>query len=893
MTGLLLQEIAREAWLNAFLLAAGLNQIAEDRLHGDPISLARVARHLNRVIKGPVGWVAAAGVRAADATRWRVRTLPFSDRSTAAWQLRIAGMADELAEAAVSSPGRSVARELLASAHGLARDRARLPITLRRSVMRLPSCFRNFDQQPADLEHLTEGFSSRWPDRLQPLAVIGIRTSGSYTAPLHGAFLRARGYKHVRVLTFRPGQRWRPHELYALRAVMSSGGLALVTDDPPKSGRSLARTAHELERLGFASESVVMLLQTLGGMDSLAEALQRYPSVVRRWDEWAIQSRLEPQAVQHALAEMLPPTSAVHAVHRLPLAERSTHRGHVRALYRVEVSDHTNPAGRQREVYVKGVGFGYFGEQSVAVAQPMREFLPEIFGLRNGLLFREWLPEGCRLGPIEPERMDSVAADIVDYATRRARALPVAEDVSLRLVDRGAVWQRSSDILARTFGRGGQLARPLLHPVVKQLLRVARPSVIDGSMALPKWFGPADIGGRLRKVDFEERAFCSLDIYCYDHVFDLAGCVHAGDPTLSQALRKIYRQRTGSPIDAERWLLYRLVHVAELERDSTRESVEVERAFAREIQNYYEETVFTDVGFERAGPLCGIDVDWTLETRGMGFTCISPVGAFAMRALSRHGYRPVLATGRSLDEVRQRCQAYRVVGGVAEYGAATYDSRTGRVRRLLSADERRDMDRLREALTASEGVLLDDDYREAIRAYRFNERGQRRRLRPETIMAALTAAGVAERIRSIEGIFQTDFMVSSINKGTALRILAGDLGVQPDAGDRKLLALAIGDSAEDLPMLELAQRAIAPANADRAVRSAGTRVVNRPGPAGLAQAVSELIGHRPGACAECDAGHLPPRSRLLLGALGAQDARRFGKLVQAARLAADLIRSRP
>lgn len=892
MTGLLLQEIAREAWLNAFLLAAGLNQIAEDHLHGDPISLARVARHVNRVMEGPLGSVVAAGVRTADAARWRVRKLLSSDRGIAAWQLRIAGMADELAGAAVSSPGWSGARELLASAQGLARDRARLPIMLRRSVVRLPSCFRNFDQQPADLEHLTEGFSSRWPDRLKPLAVIGVRTSGSYTAPLHGAFLRARGYKHVRVLTFRPGQRWRRHELDALQAVMSSGGLALVTDDPPKSGRSLARTAHELERLGFASESIVLLLQTLWGMGSLPEALQTYPSVVRMWDEWAIQSRLEPLAVRHTLAEMLPPTSSVGAVHRLPLAERLTQRGHVRALYRVEVSDQASPAGRPREVYVKGVGFGYFGEQSMAAAQPMREFLPEVFGLRDGLLFREWLPEASRLGPIQPEHMDSVAADIVDYATRRARALPVAEDVSLRLVDRGAVWQRSGDILARAFGRGGQFARPLLHPVVKHLLRVARPSVIDGSMELPQWFEPADIGGRLRKVDFEERAFCSLDIYCYDHVFDLAGCAHAGDPTLSRALRKIYQERTGCPIDAERWLLYRLVHVAELERDSTREDVEVERAFAREINNYYEETVFTDLGFDQAGPVCAVDVDWTLETRGMGFTSISPVGAFALRALSRHGFRPVLATGRSLDEVRQRCQSYRLVGGVAEYGAATYDHRTGRVRRLLSADERRDMDRLREALSASKGVVLDDGYREAIRAYRFNVRGQRRSLRPEMITSALTAAGVGERVRAIEGIFQTDFMVSSINKGTALRLLAGDLGVQSDAGDGKFLALAIGDSAEDLPMLELARRAIAPANADRAVRSAGIRVVNRPGPAGLAQAVSELIGHRPGACADCDAGHLPPRSRLLLGTLGAQDSRRFGKLVQAARVAADLMRSR-
>jgi len=892
MTGQLLRAMAAERWVDAFLFAAGLNQIIEDDLHSDPISLTRVARHVNRVFKGPLGSAAAAGVRMADAARWRYRTLPFSDRASLDWQRRVAGLCDQLAQAAISAPELAVGHRLLAPAHGLAADGQRLPSRLKRSVVRLPSCFRTFDQRPQDLEHLTEEFSARWPDRLRPLAVVGIRTSGSYTAPLHGAYLRARGYRNVRVLTTRPGQRWRRDELHALRSVIGQGGLALVTDDPPKSGRSIARAAQELERLGFTAGSIVLLLQTLEATNSLPEALQTYASVVRNWDEWNVQANLEPRAIRQALTELLGPAAEVGRVRRLPLPENSSRRGHVRALYRVELTDQVHPAGRSLDIYVKGAGFGYFGAQSVAVGQQLKELVPEIFGLRNGLLFREWLPETSRLGNLGPNRVHGVAADIVDYAIRRAGKLAVAEDMSLRLTDRGAVWQRSGDVLARAFGRGGQLMRPLLHRVVKQLLRVAQPSVIDGSMELRNWFEPADDGGPLRKVDFDQRAFSSLDIYCYDHAFDLAGCAPTGsDPAFSNELRRAYLQKMARPIDAERWLLYRLVHTAERERDTTLEIPGVEDAFAQELMNYYQETVFADVGLDQAGPVCGIDIDWVLETRSMGFTSISPASAFAVRALARHGFRPVLVTGRSLDEVRRRCQSYNLVGGVAEYGAATYDHRTGGVRLLLSAGERSDMDRLRDALSAFDGVELDSGYREAIRACRLNERGHRRSLLPETIASALDKTGLSGKVRAIQGVYQTDFMTGSINKGVGLRVLAGELGVDEDANG-KLLELAVGDSAEDLPMLQLARLAIAPANADKAVRSAGVRVVNRPGPTGLAQAIAELIGHRPGSCPDCSVSHLPPRSRLLLGALGAQDARRFGKLVHASRVVVDLIRSR-
>jgi hydroxymethylpyrimidine pyrophosphatase-like HAD family hydrolase len=876
---MLVDEIARESWLNSFLLAAGANQVAEDRLHENSIARAKISRYVRRVVPGVVGRAAAASVRAVDAAAWAARSVVPGDSRLDAWQLDQAGLVDLLADAVAGGEWPD-SGALLARAERLRSALAGLPMAASRSVLRLPSCFRNFDQHPDDLEQLTDYFSLTFPDRSRPVAVVGVRTSGSYTAPLHGAYLRARGFDAVSVLTFRPGQRWRRVELEALRSVRAAGGTVLLTDDPPKSGGSLARAARALERLGFDVRSIVLLLPLLSDVEVPPPSLRRYPSVLLPWEDWSVHARLEPSAVRDALAEMVGADSEVRSVHPLamPAAKR---RGHVRSLYRAQLCR----GGDQltRDICVEGVGIGYFGDHALAGARRLTAFLPDVTGVRDGLLYREWLPEGGRVDPSTPGGVDQVAAGMVDYVTSRASALGVDEDTSLRLVDRGAVWQRAGDIITRAFGPASQFMRPVAHPLLRRLLRVDRPSVIDGACQPGNWFQGGEMG-RLRKVDFDKRAFCSLDIYSYDHVFDLAGCVSdSADSTLTAALHNAYIDKTGAAVDPERWLMYRLVHVAERQRDDPVQRADVERAFAREMQRYYGETFFSHLtlGADAAGPMCAIDVDWVLETPGLGFPSITPAGVGGLRALVHHGYRVVLASGRSLEEVRERCSAYRLAGGVAEYGAAVYDRRTGCVHELLTAEDRRQLATVRSTLAETPGVVLDDEYRRSVRAYTFDKSGHRHGLEPESAAAILLKAGVAGTVRAIAGGSQTDFMVNTIDKAAGLRLLA--VGEQ--------MAMAIGDSAEDLPMMGMARLAAAPANADAAVRAAGVRIFSRPCQAGLAQAVEALLGHRPGECAVCEAPHLELRSRLLLTLLSAQDARGPGKIGAAVRTALALARA--
>src|SRR6266576_3480419 len=46
LTTRLRMALADEQWLNAYLLAAGLGQLVEDRLHPDPLLLNRAAKYL-------------------------------------------------------------------------------------------------------------------------------------------------------------------------------------------------------------------------------------------------------------------------------------------------------------------------------------------------------------------------------------------------------------------------------------------------------------------------------------------------------------------------------------------------------------------------------------------------------------------------------------------------------------------------------------------------------------------------------------------------------------------------------------------------------------------------------------------------------------------------------
>lgn len=919
-------ERCREELLDTFLVAAGMNQILEDYLHRDLLSLGKVVARLGGGGKRlrPATGVAVRSLRGGGL---RVRDLSRSERALVGRQQELAvlvqRLAEEVAEAAsaesredAASGGRRArwAEDALGSGRALL-ARGDFPAALKRSVLRLPNCFRGFDQRPADCRRLAQLFASRRADRASPLVVVGLRTSGSYLAPLCAAFLKAEGFRSVDVLTLRPGQHWLRGELRALRAAVGAGGLALLVDDPPRTGAQLSRAAGHLQELGVPRRSLVLLLPIFDA-SSLPAVLQQYEAVLLPWHEWAVHGQLAPQAVREALAGLLDGRAGVLVgevsearMPELPPSEAgSPPRGHVAAVFRVELLDREAGTRIEQDVYVRGVGIGYFGRHSLAVAGPLVEFVPHVYGFREGLVYRSWLPEEWRLSAERAAGDARIAGHIASYALARSRALPVAEDVSERLVGRDAAWEYVAAMLGRAFGRAELVLRPVTGRTARRLVRTPRPSVIDGNMRLSQWFAPPDAAAAedaLRKVEYDERAFSAsgLCMYSFDPVADLAGAAadyeggvtgEPAAPDFAERLRTAYEERSGEPIPGERWLLYQLAHHLvsheRLLRGEARPGAAVverllplERAMARAHQRYFGELFFGDLRPPTRGRLCAIDVDGVLETRWLSYPAIGPAGALALRALARHGFRPVLVTGRSLAELRERCVAYRLAGGVAEYGAVLFNHLSGEVRPLLTESEEADLDALRAVLRGTPGVRLDPAHCYGVRAYLADRAGERRGLGPELVDSALAESGIRERLRPIPGELQTDFTVARIDKGAGLRALVEELGSEAPA-------LAVGDSGSDLPMLALAARPFAPANADAALRAhagrARIRVTRRPYQSGLVAAVSSLLGHRPQRCSDCAPPALSADARLLLTVLAAHDGGKWGKARQALLLVA-------
>jgi len=520
-----------------------------------------------------------------------------------------------------------------------------LPERILTEPMRLPSCFRNFDQSPQDLRWLADRVAERWPERERPLLLVGVRTSGAYLAPLAAACLEASGFTDVRWMTVRPGRRFLTREVRGLRAALRAGALALVIDDPPKSWRSIAAAARQLVAAGFEPRSAALLIPALPTTPPLPRDLAGHPLVLMPWKCWGVHARLEPAAVRQALRVLLGRGVEVIGVSRLRLDE-AARRGHVHALYRVRLR-RRNRGTEVRLLHAKGIGIGYFGEHSLAVSDRLQPFLPTVYGISGGIFLRDWMPEAERLSADTEEL--TAAAGIVRYIRERAEALRVAEDVSFRLRRRGAAWQRAGRLLSPLFGRIAMGSRPLTEAVARVLLTVSRPSVVDGATELTNWFVDPSAGDGLRKIGFDERAFCSLDVYCYDPVYDLAGAAaSSGSTSFPALLRRSYEAAAGNSIEAEKWLLYQLLHLDELRRDQREQNAEVERRMSRRLQQYFGELYLNDIQPASGGDLCAIDIEGVLESSALGFSATSPAGARTLRALLVHGHRPVLASGRSL-----------------------------------------------------------------------------------------------------------------------------------------------------------------------------------------------------------------------------------------------------
>lgn len=837
LTRLLEQALHGEQWLDAFLLAAGLTQLIEDRLHGDPMQLNRAASYL-RGQPGRFNHLAGIAAGLGEVTlrcvtgpaRWRMaRALTGLTPLTGALADLVLGFAQRGDLAGVLPALGSVAASL-------GDDR-----------LRLPACFHSFDQHPDDARWLVAEFRRRYPGPDVPLCVVGVRTSGCYLAPLQAAALRAEGTGAVHTLSYRPGLPFNRRERAVLKAVARAGGMVLITDDPPASGTSLASTAKAIAAAGLPDERIVFLLSLFTDAGELPARLSRWPAVLQPRSEWSIRRRLTVPPVRQALAALAGPDIEVGSVKPLGLPAPAQPRGHARELFAVQLLDTRTGEVTRRQIVAEGAGLGYLGRQGVAVARALPGQVPRLYGFADGVLYRDWLPSGP---PAVPEA--ELARIIADYVTARQGALPATAVSSTRMGGRDTVWEVAGRLLSAQYGAASLAVRPLLlEPFMRRMLSHDCPTVVDGETGPGHWLADPETGG-LRKVDFYQHGFGHLSPICYDPVYDLAGAATGPPGTgLEARLRAAYQRTSGQLVDAERWLIYRLTQLWRLRRVADLDPGERDQRSAAAIHDYLAALYLRGIT-PAAGPLCAIDLDGVLECDALGYPATSPSGVLALRALIAHGYQPVLATGRSLPEVRDRCTVFGLAGGVAEYGSALVCH--GEAVDLLPPDGRALLDAVREELAGRPDVDLDTRYRYAVRA-----RAQGGGPLPAELTAELASAA-RPGVRTVHGHGQTDFVWAGVDKGTGLRALASRLSAPG-------CALAVGDSVSDLPLFECAGLARAPRNARLGAGATRARLTRHAYQGGLVDACSTLLGHRPGECPACHPPAFAPRTKAMLALL--------------------------
>ncbi len=892
-----------EHLVDAFLMAAGLDQMCQDYLHRDFLSLSKVGRGVGQLV--PVGRDLAS--KAAFETRNLGsvgRALLPAERAVSAWHAGLSDLLCSLSDLvceiclgakpalATTSPARRLA-SLGELAAALMTDSRHLPGSVLGDIVRLPNCFRSFDQRPSDCQLLVDRFSSRWPDRTRPTLVLGLRTSGSYLAPLTASLLRAAGYASPASVTMRPGQRLLAEEKGVFKGLRESGGIIVVVDDCPRTGDAIARAAVSLQAMGFDRAGIVLMLQLQGNDDSLPSQLRGYPNALLPWDSWSLQRAISETALKRTISDLLLGRAVkisgrgiqVGGVENLRVIEApAPTRGHAEVPVEVELRPMQGDTTVTTQLQVEGVGVGYLGRDAMAVGQRMSGLVPEVYGTRNGLLVRERLPAHQRLF-LDPESDPplDVVEGVVEYVWGRKERLSVKSDASYAMSGRGATWEAVAGMLADAFGRARPMVLPLCRAAARRLLATERPSLVDGDMAANVWFrGPAG----LRKANFAEAFSTDHDDYCFDAAFDLAALA-AENPSFSKSdLCSRYLSRSGEVVDDERWLLYMLYHLHG--RSGGGDLVSRRRASAL-VRDYLADLYLPDLAVLTEGPICAIDVDGVLETRWLGFPAPSPTSALALRALNKHGYRTVLATGRSLCEVRERCRDYRLAGGVAEYGAVIYDHVNGRSRSLLDDAKQADLAKVRAALSRIPDVTVDPLHYHSIRAYNADKSGLLGGMGEQAAHEVTARAGVSGRVAVVDAESQTDFVAGGVDKGHGLRELIELMGPPTDREAGELVSLAIGDTASDLPMLDLARLALAPVDAEPVLRTRA-EFLDRPCQFALLEAVSRLLAHQPRGCAECRPRAQGEREQLLVTVLDALGGRKSEKLRQARALALRLRR---
>lgn len=895
-----------EIGTNLFLLSCAVLNCVDEHVRGPAIAL-------------PGRLAAKKAVRSASHLVELTWALKLPRNRLSRWREQWLGSIAELLS--LMSPGQTLdVGQLAQAARKLAMcARSFSPSNLLDARLGAPTPFSRLDLTHHDLFALGERFVERFPDRDQFLLLVGLRTSGSYFAPLLKAFFELEGYRNVQFVTIAPNKGAAREEKSRLRKFAANGYATIIVDDPPYTSGTLLAAINIVARAGFVPTKVRVLAATHPAKRRWFKWLPPDNVITLEPEQWHKAQLLAPEFVSARLAEYfgsrgfrhitVDASGGARAMNAYLRAIPSDERG--ARLKRVfEVRLETRDGERQvKYVLAKSVGWGWYGYPSFLIGHRLAGHVPPVIGLRDGILYMEWIPQR-EPGALHAMRSEQVAAS-ASYVVARSRRLKLKPGHTIpRRYNNGI--RLLAKALSRAYGPPvtSLLMRARLAEKLRQL-PCPCPALIDGNMLASEWVpGPH---GPL-KVDFEHHGLGKAALNVFDPAYDLADTILnlTLSPDEERDLIQQYIGETGDLTVHDRLFMHKLLcglwamNEVQEQLFSSARGGEVQRDYHHRFMNAW--NFLTVQTAYHCGALCSprkapswgtplvvLDVDGVLDCRVFGYPCTTAAGIEALSLLRAHDVSVALNTARSASEVKDYCKAYGLAGGVAEHGSYLWDAVGQRDRVVVGKEALRQLRELREHLQLIPGVFLDERHQYSIRAFTYREKplGLLQTLLSST-RASSTGDGALSHLSThiLNELFvdlnldqltfrhtpiDTAVMAKEVDKGTGLTALR-DWVLSMDAD-----TIAVGDGEPDLAMFQVATRAFAPANVacGREARFLGCQIAPHADQRGLLE-IARMIVHPDGdRCPQCNKRSPGLDDGPFLSALRAADSNRAAQFVRA------------
>lgn len=815
-----------EVAINIFLLSCTITDTIDDYLLGTVFDFSKLAKVLP--LAGPAIRAAHKGLA------WRSSTRLLFLARLVRWKQAWANtVTDFIEHALVNNTDRSSALRQ--------RDQLKelLPARFGKTVgclrPKIPAFFRSRDFATPDCLELARKFMLDFADPVRPAIVVGLRTAGSFLAPLTCAYLRAKD-TDARWIAIRPSKGITGSEQRELERAASQRCRALIADESVHSGQTLAKTITILRRAGFAEADIVVLNPVEPALPDWKSSrlLQSLPKIrvvslepAERYKCRVLDSISKMQVLldEYFKARGYSDVRVVsggefknlNSTWRDRPPERVDHR--LKRIYEVHVK-HSNGSEEVRYVLAKSVGWGWLGYHSFIAGHRLGQWTAPIVGLRDGILFSEWLPQG-KTQAVSSLNSTGIVNYLASYVAARAKHLWLRDDPALDLVteDRHKGLELLSGYLIRAYGSRIVAAakRPWLRRRLAEQNRFL-PVMTDSRMTPGDWL----TGDVPKKADFEHHCFGKNELGITDPAFDLATAMleFGLSDADSQCLVKRYIQESGDTNVDERLFFNKFlagIRAQSLaDHDLTQPRLfsvrgEANRQYISAWNFLVKESI------KECGRLCSkpkdiywhtplvvADIDGVLDRMVFGVPCTTAAGIKALSLLHAHHFCIAVNTARTLSEVKQYCREYSFAGGVAEYGAVVWDALSDRQRVLVDKDSLEELERTRDAFRRIPGCFLNDDYLYSLRVFTY----QNGRTAPVPALLAqdlLSELG-ADRLRIHHTGLDTAIVAKNIDKGVGLLAMLDLVGLP------KTDVAAIGDSEPDLAMFRVANRSFAPGN---------------------------------------------------------------------------------